>query len=145
VAPYSAPLESISRPAIGYQPATPPVKVYSKAAWTENTIYKFRGGKVGSADGYLPEGTLVADSSGALYGTTNYGGTAAFGSGAVFRLAPPTPGKTVWTETILHSFSGGADGGGFYAGVIQDKTGALYGAAVGGGAGGYGAVFKLTQ
>jgi uncharacterized repeat protein (TIGR03803 family) len=49
---------------------------------------------------------------------------------------------------MLHSFTGGVDGGNPYAGLIADKQGTLYGTTFGGGRiSGYpgaGTVFKLT-
>ena len=64
------------------------------------------------------------------------------GCGTVFRLVKSADGS--WTETVLHTFTG--DKGGSYpsAGVIFDPAGNLYGTAVGGGAYGYGVIFKLT-
>jgi uncharacterized repeat protein (TIGR03803 family) len=50
---------------------------------------------------------------------------------------------TTGTETVLHSFTGGADGGNPYAGVIRDPAGNLYGTTYSGGASGQGVVFKL--
>ena len=47
-------------------------------------------------------------------------------------------------ETVIYSFTGGADGGGPNGSLLLDKSGALYGTAWSGGAEGYGAVFKLT-
>jgi uncharacterized repeat protein (TIGR03803 family) len=51
-------------------------------------------------------------------------------------------------ETVLHSFTGGADGAWPYAGLVRDKAGNLYGTTAGGGTGscdaGCGTVFKLT-
>ncbi|MEJ0046475.1 MAG: choice-of-anchor tandem repeat GloVer-containing protein [Rhodospirillales bacterium] len=52
---------------------------------------------------------MVADASGALYGTTTLGGY--HGEGAIFKLTPPAAGQTAWTETVLYSFTGGTDGG----------------------------------
>lgn len=49
-----------------------------------------------------------------------------------------------WTETVLYSFTGGADGGHPYAGVIRDASGNLYGTTVSGGASSNGTVFKVT-
>jgi len=40
-------------------------------------------------------------------------------------------------ETVLHSFTGGADGGNPYAGVIRDSSGNVYGTTSTGGASGY--------
>jgi uncharacterized repeat protein (TIGR03803 family) len=70
---------------------------------------------------------LAMDSQGALYGTSAYGG--ANNVGAVFRLTPPGPGQTKWTETVLYSFAGGSDLSNPLAGVVMDTSGALYGAS----------------
>src|SRR4029077_19570495 len=67
--------------------------------------------------------------------TTTTGG--AHDNGTVFRLAPDG------TETVLHSFTGGADGGPPAGSLILDTEGNLYGTA-GGGAHGQGVVFKLA-
>jgi uncharacterized repeat protein (TIGR03803 family) len=45
---------------------------------------------------------------------------------------------------VLHAFAGEPDGGGVYAGVVIDAKGNLYGETSGGGAYGYGTVFKLS-
>jgi uncharacterized repeat protein (TIGR03803 family) len=47
------------------------------------------------------------------------------------------------TETVLYSFTGGADGGQPSGGVIRDRAGNLYGTTIRGGALGFGVVFKL--
>src|SRR5579863_7251913 len=62
---------------------------------------------------------IPLDSAGDLYGTTAGGGTA--GAGVVFKLTPTRQ------ETVLHSFSGGADGSTPFAGVILGRDGNLYG------------------
>jgi uncharacterized repeat protein (TIGR03803 family) len=72
------------------------------------------------------------DSRGNLYGTTFFGGahectTNHLGCGVVFKL--DTAGK----ETVLHNFTGGADGAFPYAGLMMDKAGNLYGTASQGG------------
>jgi uncharacterized repeat protein (TIGR03803 family) len=85
---------------------------------------------------------LIFDASGALYGTTANGGLGQ-NYGTAFKLTPPTTPGGDWTETILYKFNGG-DGAYPYAGVISDASGALYGAASGGGAYNAGTVFKLT-
>ncbi|HEV2379785.1 MAG TPA: choice-of-anchor tandem repeat GloVer-containing protein [Terriglobia bacterium] len=108
----------------------------------ESVLYNF--GSQTSGDGNNPIGTLVRDSAGNLYGTTENGG--AFGFGTVFKLAPDG------TETILHSFAGFPNDGAFPAGVtlLRDAAGNLYGATIYGGAYdnsvglGYGVVFKVT-
>jgi uncharacterized repeat protein (TIGR03803 family) len=93
-------------------------------------------------DGQYPYGTLIADASGALYGTTYYGGTG--GLGTVFKL---TPTGSTYTETTLHNFSG-PDGAQSTAGLTAGKNGVLYGTTNAGGTGvcynGCGVVFSLT-
>jgi uncharacterized repeat protein (TIGR03803 family) len=101
-------------------------------------LYTFTGG----ADGASPNGSLVRDSSGNLYGTTLLGGTAPilFG-GVVFKL------DTSGNQTVLHEFTGGADGGFPYAGLVRDAAGNLYGTTYYGGIGvnGSGVVFKVSE
>jgi uncharacterized repeat protein (TIGR03803 family) len=117
---------------------TPPAKGH--AQWTETVLYSFTG----NPDGFNPLAGLIFDTSGALHGTTLFGGTA--GLGTVFKLTPPAPGQTQWTEAVLHSFTGGADGSYLYSEtLIFDASGALYGTTRSGGtAGNNGTVFKLT-
>ncbi|MGB7438829.1 MAG: choice-of-anchor tandem repeat GloVer-containing protein [Candidatus Acidiferrum sp.] len=85
--------------------------------------------------GASPNGALIRDSGGDLYGTTNGGGTS--GAGVVFKL------DTSGNETVLYSFTGGSDGGYPLSGVISDSGGNLYGTTQGGGASAAGVVFKL--
>src|SRR5579864_4543829 len=61
-------------------------------------IYSFTGT---AGDGANPYTGVILSSSGALFGTTEYGGTAGYGS--VFELTPPTGGSGAWTETVIHS------------------------------------------
>jgi uncharacterized repeat protein (TIGR03803 family) len=107
----------------------------------ETVLYNFQGG----ADGADPEGTLIADASGALYGTTTYGGVygCAFnaGCGTVFKL---TPHGGTYSHSVLYAFAGGSDGDGPGSGVVADSHGHLYGTTEYGGAHGDGIVFKLT-
>jgi uncharacterized repeat protein (TIGR03803 family) len=106
-------------------------------------LHEFTGGE----DGALPEAGLTTDTAGNFYGTTTWGGSGScssgnyHGCGVVFKLALNPDGT--WTESVLYSFTGGADGANPTAGVIFDATGNLYGTA-GGGAGNRGAVFKLA-
>jgi uncharacterized repeat protein (TIGR03803 family) len=58
-------------------------------------------------------------------------------------LTPPQSGTT-WTETVIHSFTGGSDGALPIAGLILDASGDLYGTTANGGADDAGTVFKLT-
>ncbi len=99
------------------------------------TLYGFTGG----TDGNESWGGLALDQAGNLYGTTLYGGDACY-CGTVFELTNTDGG---WTETTLHVFTGGADGGNPFAGVTVDQSGNLYGTTATGGVFGGGTVFKL--
>jgi uncharacterized repeat protein (TIGR03803 family) len=107
---------------------------------TETVLYSFCRGNA-CPDGSGPEGGLIMDANGNLYGTAAFGGSA--GDGAIFEL---TPGGV---ETPLHTFAGGSDGEQPAGGVIRDGAGILYGTTVfggGNGCGGYGCgtVFSLA-
>jgi uncharacterized repeat protein (TIGR03803 family) len=116
-------------------------------SWTETVLYSFCSLSA-CADGEEPlVGPLVRDSEGNLYGTTIFGGAYrncnGDACGVVFKLDPS--GK----ETVLHSFTGGADGAFPYAGLTRDGSGNLYGTAWQGGAKCFtsytcGVVFKIT-
>lgn len=102
---------------------------------------------LGSGDGGIPQGTLVLDSAGNIYGTTAGGG--AGGQGVVFVLS------NTGQERPLYSFSatGESDGMEPVAGVVRDSSGNLYGTTFYGGGGncfdglnpGCGTVFKLDS
>ena len=112
-------------------------------AGKETVLYSFTG-----VDGNSPNG-VIRDAHGNLYGTTYAGGSGQCrsdlgpGCGTVFRL------DAKGNETVLHSFTGGADGALPFAGLILDAKGNLYGTAANGGAmsscngSGCGVVFKL--
>lgn len=88
-------------------------------------------------DGRYPGASLIRDSAGNLYGTTENGGARRFGT--VFKVAADG------SETVLYSFSGRKDGSTPLAGLIRDTLGNLFGTTVYGGAGGNGTVFKLAR
>jgi uncharacterized repeat protein (TIGR03803 family) len=94
-------------------------------------VHKFKGGK----DGSNPQGLLLLDVAGNIYGTSSGGGT--HGAGTVFKI-------TGITETVLYSFVGQADGANPVAGLIADAAGNLYGTTTAGGSTGNGTVFKLS-
>jgi uncharacterized repeat protein (TIGR03803 family) len=98
--------------------------------WTETVLYSFTGG---INDGATPTGGVIMDPNGVLYGTTCCGGGVGYGAGTVFKLSPPAAGETQWTETVLHSFTGGNDGGLPTGDLIMDSNGALYGMTAGSG------------
>jgi hypothetical protein len=93
-------------------------------AWTENILHRFEGGTNDSA---RPNGSLIWDSSGSLYGTT-WGGQGSDNDGAIFKLSRPNTQRKVWKEDLLHVFNG--CGGQFEcrpSGLIFDQLGHLYG------------------
>jgi uncharacterized repeat protein (TIGR03803 family) len=107
--------------------------------WTSTVLHSFSGG----TDGVSPFAGVIFDSSGALYGTTAFGGNSSYGT--VYKLTPPTDGGTLWKETVLYNFTGGADGANPSNGsLIFDSSGALYGGTINGGNSGNGTVYKLT-
>ncbi|HXR16773.1 MAG TPA: choice-of-anchor tandem repeat GloVer-containing protein [Terriglobales bacterium] len=114
--------------------------------WTEQVLHSFAGG----SDGGNPNGGLVLDSAGAIYGTTVAGGNQgcmtnySVGCGIVFELRPPTVKSGTWAEKRVKVFTGGNDGGVPNGGLIFDAKGALYGTA-GGGAQQDGVVYQLTH
>jgi len=120
----------------------------SGGSWTETTLYTFTG----LADGGGPTGPLAVDTAGNVYGTTLFGGSytgscVAIGCGVAFQLSPNADGS--YTETVLHTFTGGSDGWSPLGGLVllgQD----LYGATAKGGSlshcsgVGCGVVFELV-
>ncbi len=106
----------------------------SESGWTEKTLFSFSGGSGGEA----PEGALILDASGNLYGSTVDGGTG--GGGTVFELIPSNGS---WTLTTLYSFIG-TSGCGPIAALAMDGAGSLYGTTYCDGVNGFGNVFKLT-
>jgi uncharacterized repeat protein (TIGR03803 family) len=107
-------------------------------AQTERVLHNF-GGVSGA--GEVPGSSLIFDSAGNLYGTTEAGG--ANKVGVVFELSPRTGGG--WTQKVLHSFSAhDGDGQTPQSGLVFDSAGNLYGTASGGGTDGVGAVFELS-
>ena len=104
--------------------------------WNETVLYS--PGQAGGGGGDL-NSDVIFDSVGNLYGTTWGGG--AYGNGYVFELSP-VGGS--WAETVVYSFTGGADGGWPVSGLILDPAGNLYGTTGWGGAEGSGTVFELS-
>jgi len=103
----------------------------------ESILYRW---KAGSPAEYDPMAGLVRDRHGNLYGTTKYGGNFSCGGGTgcgtVFKLDPQ--GKL----TVLHTFTGGADGAVPAFRLLLDRHGNLFGTTVG--AGGLARIFKIT-
>lgn len=113
------------------------------SGWVVTPLYSF----VGRPDGMYPWGGVIVGPDGSLYGTTTEGGQD--DNGTVYRLRPPATACTTaicpWEETVMHSFTGGADGElpGF-GNLVFDQAGNLYGTTPLGGDNNDGVVFELT-
>lgn len=115
------------------------------SAWasSETVLYNFCS-QTSCVDGYIPYGSLVADTAGShLYGTTYQGGVNGYGE--VFEL---TNSGGTWSQSVIYSFTGTNNGDGAYpvAGLILDASGKnLYGTTLYGGASNQGSVFQLSN
>ena len=107
----------------------------SGGTWTQTVIHAFSGGDDGSG----PGARVTVDGNGNIYGMTPIGG--ADGVGTIFKISPTQGGN--WTFTVIHTFTGGVDGGSGSAGRMILHDGQLYGAATTGGASGSGVVFRF--
>jgi uncharacterized repeat protein (TIGR03803 family) len=108
------------------------------ASWAETVLYSFSG----QSDGATPYAGVIIDKSGNLYGTTLNGGS--LGLGTIFELTPPAAQGDSWTETVLHTFGKGSDGGHPVAGLAFGLRGAIFGTtSTGSGKAAFGTVFKL--
>jgi uncharacterized repeat protein (TIGR03803 family) len=104
------------------------------SAQTFNTIFTFDG-----TDGANVPSSLIQGMDGNLYGVTESGG--AHGNGTVFKIS--SSGQM----TTLYTFCPKAqcrDGRSPIGSLVQLPNGTLYGATVGGGAGGFGSIYALT-
>ncbi len=96
-------------------------------AQTESTLYTFK-----ETTSFWPQGSLLEDSAGNLYGTTRAGGT--YGVGTIFKMAPPAVSGGAWTLTTLYNFVPYGNGGYVpLSDLITDATGAFYGTTYSGG------------
>jgi uncharacterized repeat protein (TIGR03803 family) len=107
-------------------------KLTAKGKFT--ILHRFAGG---TSDGCDPQGSVVQDKAGNLYGTTLECGSNNYG--------------TIWkvskagTETILHNFAGGTSDGCYpWAGVARDSKANLFGVTYGCGAGSGGTLYELS-
>lgn len=109
---------------------------HSGGSWNEIILYSFQF----SDGGFGPNGGLVFDSQGNLYGVT---------SGEVFELSPTSGGA--WNETVIHIFNSPTDGYNPNGNLVFDKSGNLYGTTYSGGNAttcgdnGCGTVFELSR
>jgi uncharacterized repeat protein (TIGR03803 family) len=112
--------------------------VPSGGGWTHTVLYNFTGG----ADGGEPYKGVTLDAQGNLYGTavTGGGGSCEGGCGVVYKLSNS---GGVWTQSVIHTFTGGNDGSGPGSPVAFDQHGNLYGTTPTGGALGNGVVYEM--
>jgi uncharacterized repeat protein (TIGR03803 family) len=130
-------LSSILPTAMSLQPSFQPVNASFRV------LYGFRGG----TDGSMPDGGVIRDQNGNLYGTTRFGGDLACnayllpGCGVIFKLDPSGH------ETVLYRFAGPpADGRNPNSALLRDRAGNFYGTTFGGGAHTYyGTIFELNR
>jgi uncharacterized repeat protein (TIGR03803 family) len=106
----------------------------TQGGWSGGEIYAFGAG----GDGGHPSGGLVRDSAGNLYGVCYEGG---IGFGTVIKLSPAGSG---WGIQILHTFTGGEDGGKPLGGLLIDAAGNLFGTTTAAGTGSTGTVFEIS-
>lgn len=121
-----------------------------RGSWTETVLYIFPGD---GSQGDWPEGNLVFDAQGNLYGTTSIGGSVSslpcyLGCGVFFQLlAPATPGGA-WTMGANHSFGTTAGDGMQPTNDVIFRNGAIYGITQSGGSGsctyGCGTIFEFV-
>ena len=109
--------------------------------WTETILYNF------NIQGYEPVGTLVMDKSGSIYLTASLGGLSqtgcgGAGCGGLLKFVPPASPGGAWTRKLVHSFTGGSDGG-RPNGLVLGSDGVLYGATDWGGANGGGTIYSV--
>jgi uncharacterized repeat protein (TIGR03803 family) len=116
------------------------------AQTSETVIHQFTG-----ADGAAPNGQLLVDSSGNIFGTTQNGGTSTActsGCGVVFEISPTSGGG--WLYRIIHDFQNQPDGANPRTSLSMDSAGNIYGTTVYGGTGafdctgGCGTIFMLS-
>ncbi len=117
---------------------------------TENVLHDFTDG----LDGGTPNGGLMFDSTGNLYGEATRGGSFACpvdGCGLIFRVTPGSNGT--WSYSVVYTFHGvnGLKGQAPFGGLWSDSAGNLYGTTAEGGdlscfgfTSGCGTIFKLS-
>jgi uncharacterized repeat protein (TIGR03803 family) len=110
--------------------------VFEFSGEAETVLHNFTGGEDGSG----PGGGVAIDRAGRLFGTTPDGG--AYSEGVVYEVSR-SAGH--WRERVIHSFTGGSDGGvGSLGLLLIDSSDSLNGLTELGGAHGDGTVFKLS-
>lgn len=118
-------------------PAAFGARVAAADSGEERLLYSFRG--LPEQDGQEPDGALIADATGAFYGTTLVGGLrgAHCGSGGCGLVFKVSPSKSGYVENVLYRFHGvsglGNDGASPIGSLALDEHGVLYGVTYAGG------------
>ncbi len=106
----------------------------TESGWTMSVLYNFSG-----YDGAEPEGGVVFDNAGNLYGVTSGGGSSDLG--VAYELTPTSSG---WTEQVLHSFNYQTDGAYPGGNPVINSSGNVYGSTDSYGPNNGGTVWELT-
>jgi uncharacterized repeat protein (TIGR03803 family) len=110
---------------------------------TVSILHSFPGPNTPTgADGSNPQGTLLLDGNGNLYGTTFDGGL--YHSGILFKITPAGKEIILYTNGLAGAIAGNTDGNSIQSGLILGTEGNLYGIAPSGGANGTGVIFTLS-
>ena len=110
---------------------------YNNGSWTETVLYNFTG----ENDGGGPEGGVIFDNSGNLYGSTASGGSG--NQGTLFELSPS---GEAWAFSLLYSFPSEIYAGcGPSASLVINSAGNLYGTTACGDPDDAGNLFELTK
>jgi uncharacterized repeat protein (TIGR03803 family) len=140
---YGGPYSTSCNPATGYGTVfelTPPTS--GSGSWTETILHNFTSNTNGSIDGANPQGGVILDAKGNLYGTTQSGGYGV--DGTVFVLIKDRG----WEGHVMWPFGGGVWFGAHpMSGLVMDAAGNLYGTTPNGGdifSAGEGYLFGVT-
>jgi uncharacterized repeat protein (TIGR03803 family) len=108
--------------------------------WLEKGLHAFGNG----LDGANPEGEVLLDAAGNVYGTTYDGGKYGDSYGGVGTFYELSQTVGIWSEAKLFNFGGTNDDAGYpMSGLIFDPVGNIYGTSIGGGEVGNGTVFQI--
>jgi uncharacterized repeat protein (TIGR03803 family) len=111
---------------------------------TPTYLYSFTGSADDGTDGANPNGGLVMDRQGNLFGLTSYYG--ASHSGTLYELVNDGGGSYSFRTLYQFAASGTGNDGVVPEGrLVLDSTGNLYGTANQGGANGYGTIWEMTR
>jgi len=105
--------------------------------YTLSTIVRFD-----LTNGTYPQGTLIMDKAGNLFGTTYYNGLK--GGGTVFELMKNNGSYNLSTIFDFDNYFYSPTGNGSTSSLIADSAGILYGTTTGGGLSGRGTVFAIS-